>query len=76
MRLRRVGYDYQATFRPEELAAMYIGEGKTPNEANQLAESLSREMNHMVSNERYSWKKCRKAEVTGIDMDEFPGDVI
>lgn len=74
MRIVKVGYDLDVVWSPEELEAMYLSEGKRPEEAKQLSETLSREMSRMTSRQRYSWRKCRRHEITGFDMNEMEAD--
>jgi hypothetical protein len=69
MYIRQVGYDKEVVWSKQELEAMYLSEGKTLEEARTLAEPLYREIQSMVSHDRYVWKKARRYESTGFDVD-------
>jgi hypothetical protein len=61
----------EAVWNAEELEAMYKSEGKSQEDSHALAETLCREIQTMVSRDRYSWRKCRSHELTGFSIDEM-----
>ena len=74
MQVRQVGYDKEIELDPFEIEIMYLEEGVSPEESNKRAKSLYREIHNMISNEKYSWRKARKHEARGINMDAITRD--
>lgn len=74
MFVSRVGYDREVDFTEEELQILYILEGKSKEDAQRLAKSLSREIHNMICKDKNFWKRTRRSESTGFRIDECSND--
>ncbi len=69
MQVRQVGYDKELELSEQELEIIYLEEGVSLEESQKRAKSLYREIHNMISNDKYSWRKARKHEATGVNID-------
>lgn len=65
MRARKMGYDIETLYSEDELLAMYLKEGKPPDEARRLAAAFYPEQKDLYWKTKYLWEKVQEHETPG-----------